>query len=164
MASLFTKTALEELRTQLNETKDVEDWDMDQENKPERKNIFLNTSKDSNIVGMLLAQREIDLEKIDEIKSELYESQKETNDLDKRLHYSKLELSNVSCDLENLKKIHQETDVELKKFENLRPSLKAYCIANILYYVYNLHLTESNVMLFFLLAGWSMFHFFRLKQ
>jgi len=108
--SEYTKKCLKELQEQMNkEREDVvvsegED-DEDIENEPNLliQSFFSKKAKRENdIVPVLLAQRELDRNKMEKLSNRIFEVQMEYEKTDIKHHYSKLELNNTQIKCEEL--------------------------------------------------------------
>ena len=130
--SEYTKKCLKELQEQMNqEREDIVISDEEYENndiQEEEPNLLIQSffskkpKRDNDIVPVLLAQRELDRNKMEKLSNRIFEIQMEYEKSDIKHHYSKLELNNsqIKCDeltskLLQTKKEHKIDIVKIKE-------------------------------------------------
>ena len=87
----------------------------DQDGEVSENIIIKNFANSDNILSVILAQREVDQKHIIVLNKKINEMDKENSRLDTKLHYTRMDLSNVEIKLETLKQENTNFQDKLKK-------------------------------------------------
>jgi hypothetical protein len=87
----------------------------DQDGEVSENIIIKNFANSDNILSVILAQREVDQKHIIVLNKKINEMDKENSRLDTKLHYTRMDLSNVEIKLETLKQENANFQDKLKK-------------------------------------------------
>ena len=136
--SEYTKKCLKELQEQMNKERedivisDEEDENNDIENEP---NLLIQSffskkpKRDNDIVPVLLAQRELDRNKMEKLSNRIFEIQMEYEKSDIKHHYSKIELNNsqIKCDELTSKLLQTKKDHKMEIIKIQENNWKKIC-------------------------------------
>lgn len=158
----YTVKALHDLKDKLTkieeEQDDISEPEEQEEERP--KNIFLEciksksskTKDNYNTINLLLAQRQTDLERLDKIKEDLSEVEKERDDLERKLHYSKLDLANATCDINTQKDTNKSLRQTIKKLRHLWSDMVLIAVSNAGVNIATMYFVDVDVL-------WQLLHF-----
>ena len=152
--SEYTKKCLKELQEQMNKERedivisDEEDENNDNENEP---NLLIQSffskkpKRDNDIVPVLLAQRELDRNKMEKLSNRIFEIQMEYEKSDIKHHYSKIELNNsqIKCDELTSKLLQTKKDHKMEIIKIQQNNCQKICgFAALLYFSFFLNICQ----------------------
>ena len=127
---------------------DEEDENNDIENEP---NLLIQSffskkpKRDNDIVPVLLAQRELDRNKMEKLSNRIFEIQMEYEKSDIKHHYSKIELNNsqIKCDELTSKLLQTKKDHKMEIIKIQENNWKKICgFAALLYFSFFLNICQ----------------------